>query len=245
MTAPRYFGTPAHRASVPTAPQCPARRYTQAELRERRNKGLPPGHYGADWSLAREIALVCEPLARRIAAADRPSRFRHSATAGSVPTLAEAVHELVGVAVGWVAEADAYAKTAHLAAEPGKRRYAVTTYIDLAQRPALPEITDEALADGSWAAALTAMANDLDAAFSDLLSRAYPPGAPELRGQPSRSDRLVELLRRTIDRAALALERRIDRDERAERRQTAQTGQTAQTPDDRARAELAALGIDA
>lgn len=234
--AVKQFGTPAQRASLPNAPQRPARRYSQAELSERRRGGLSV-HYTGQFSLTREIALMCEPLARRIAAADRPARFLHAPTAGAVPTLAEAVHEAVGIVVGWVAERDALAKTAHLAAEPGKRRAAITTLVDLAQRPALPEITDDMLAAGTWAAALTAMAAEVDAAFSDLLARAYPPGASELRGQTSRSDRLVALLRRTIDHAALALERRLDRDERADYSHPVQS-----TTDPRA--ELAALGIN-
>lgn len=235
--AVRRFGTPAHLASQPDAPQRPPRRYSQAELRQRRRAGMTVGHYGGDWSLAREIADVVSPLAQRVAAARRPTRFRHSATSASVPILAEATHELVGTIVGWLAEADARAKTAHLADDPGKRRYAMTTLIDLAKRPALPETTDEALADGSWAAALTAMADDIDTAFSELLARSYPPGAPALRGQLSRSQQLDRLLSRTIDRAAMALQRRLDRDDdQADRRQT------SQTPDPRA--ELAALGID-
>ncbi|MGD1282052.1 hypothetical protein ACKUUI_02315 [Mycobacterium seoulense] len=234
MSAARRYGTPAYRASVPGAPQpTRPRRYSQTELRERRRVGMTVGHYGGDWSLAREIADVVTPLAERIADADRPARFSHSQA--SVPWLAEATHEAVGVVVGWLAEADARVKTAHLAAEPGKRRYAMTTLIDLAQRPALPEVTDAMLADGSWAAALTAMADSIDAAFSGMLARAYPPGAPGLRGQASRAEQLVRLLGRTIDRAALALEQRLDRDEQADHRQPAPTDP---------RAELAALGIN-
>lgn len=98
--AVRRYGTPADLASQ--RPQ-PPRRYSQSELRERRRAGLSVTYTG-EFSLAREIADLCEPLARRIAAADRPARFRfHTA---SVPWLAEDVHELVGVVVGWVAEAD-------------------------------------------------------------------------------------------------------------------------------------------
>lgn len=234
----RRYGTPAHLASQPgqaTPPRSP-RLYSQAELRARRRAGLTVGTYGGGWSLAREIADVVTPLAERVAAADRPARFFLSPV--SVPWLAKAVHELVGVVVGWVAEGDARAKTAHLADEPGKRRYAVTTLVDLAQRPALPEITDAELEDGSWAGQLVALADDIDAAFADLLAKAYPPGAPELRGQPSRSEQLARLLGRTIDRAALALTRRLDRDAQANNIQT-----ETQTQTDRVRAELAALGI--
>lgn len=232
----RRFGTPAYRASLPGQPQRPSQ-YSQAELRERRRRGLTIGHYGGDWSLAAEIAAVVGPLADRVAAADRPARFRHCATEGSVPTVVEAVHEAVGVIVGWLAEAEARRRTKHLANEPGKRRNAITAFCDLATRPALPEVTDEALASGAWAGELVSMAEGHDAAFSELLSRAYPPEAEGLRGQVSRSERLDRLLRDTIDRAALALTRRLDRDETGYRRPT------AQTKADQARAELAALGI--
>ncbi|EID10869.1 hypothetical protein MXEN_16998 [Mycobacterium xenopi RIVM700367] len=238
MSAVRRYGTPAYIASQVQAQQRqrPPRRYSQAELRERRRAGMTVGHYGGDWSLAREIADVVGPLARRVAAADRPARFAHSQA--SVPWLAEAVHELVSTVVGWLAEADARAKTAHLAAEPGKRRYAITRLCDLAQRPALPEVTDAMLADGSWAAVLTAMAETVDTALSDLLAHAWPPGAAGLRGRDSRSEQLARMLSRTLDPAALELEHRLDRDEQADHRQTTQTA------DERARAELAALGIN-
>lgn len=216
----------------------PLRRYSQAELLDRRRTGLTVRQYGGDWSLAAEIAAVVGPLAQRVAAADRPGRFNRHHLAGSIPALGEAVHELTGTVVGWIAEADARQRTKHLADEPGKRRYAITTLVDLAPRPALPEITDAMLADGSWAAALTAMAETVDAEFAELLSRSHPPDAAALRGQPSRSDLLARLLSRTIDRAALALERRLDRDSHADH------GQDRQTETDRARAELAALGID-
>lgn len=215
----------------------PPRRYSRAELRERRRVGLPAAHYDGTWSLAREIADVVEPLAQRIASDARPTRFMRSTA--TVPWLAEQVHELVGVVVGWVAETDARRRTAHLADEPGKRKYAVTTLVDLAPRPPLPEVTDKALADGSWAAALVAMAETVDAEFSTLLERSHPPDAAALRGQPSRSDLLAQLLARTIDHAATALERRFNRDEHADH------SQDHQTADDRARADLAAMGIDA
>lgn len=234
----RRFGTPAHCASLPDAPRQTPRRYSQDELRARRRAGFVAGHYGGDFSLAAEVAAVVTPLADRIAAAEHPGRFRVSSA--SVPWLVDEVHELVGVVVGWVAEADARRKTAHLADEPGKRRYAIQTLIDLAKRPALPEVIDDMLADGSWSAALIAMADGIDAAFSDLLRHSYAPGAMELRGQVSRSERLDALLRRTIDRAAVALDRRLDRDEHHRR-----PAPDDRAPDDRARAALAAMGVQA
>lgn len=212
------------------------RRYNQTDHRDRRHKGLPPGHYDGTWSPAREIADVVGPLAQQIAADDRPSRFTRSTA--TVPELVEATHEFISDINGWVAEADARRRTAHLTSEPGARRAAITLLVDLAPRPALPEITNKMLADGSWAASLTAMAETVDRPFADLLSHSHPPGAPALRGQPSRSDHLARLLARTIDRAALALQRRLDRDDHADH---------PATPTNRSessRAKLAALGID-
>lgn len=214
MTGRRY-GTPAARAShsmrgVAYPPPTPP---TQQELRRRRRDGLPPGHYGGDWSLVTEITEQCEPLAARISTRPSPGRFA-VARPGSVPVLAEATHELVGTAVGWLAEVDARARTAHLADDPGKRRYAVKTLVDLAQRPPLPGIPDAAVEDGSWPDLLVSMTDGIDAEFSRLLAHAFPPGAAALRGQQSRSEHLAALLSRTLDSAAGALERRLTRDER-------------------------------
>lgn len=228
--AVRRFGTPAHLASLPGAPKRPPRRYSQTELRERRRTGLTVGHYAGDWSLAREFAEVVGPLAERVAAAPRSARFWRA-----VNVLVEATHECASTAVGWIAEADAHAKTEHLKGEPGKRKYAMTTLIDLAPRPALPEISRESLDTASWAAVLTALAEAVDGPLSALLGRAYPPNANELRGQTSRSERLARLLGQTLDRAALELERRLD---------TAQDHPepTASTPTD-PRAVLAEMGV--
>jgi len=202
----------------------------QAEVRRRRRAHLPVVHDG-DWSLRREVAEVAGPLAARVAAQPSPLQLRRQVLA-----VADAAHEAAGTATGWLAEHDARAKTAHLADDDGKRKYAMTTLIDLAPRPALPEITDEMIADGSWVAALTEMVEPIDAALSDLLARAFPPDAPALRGQASRSERLERLLRETVDRAALSLERAMNA---AAERPAAPT-KTAVDP----RAELAALGID-
>ncbi|MGH3556416.1 hypothetical protein [Mycobacterium sp.] len=238
-SAVRRFGTPAHLASQPGAPMRPPRRYTQSELRQRRRAGLTVVHYSGDWSLAREIAEVVGPLAEQVAASSRPARFKLP-----VMWMAEAVHELVGTAVGWVAEVDARRRTEHLAGEPGKRAYAVKTLMDLAQRPALPEVTDKALANTRWAGRLVALADGADAdagrrpvsdSLADMLAHAYPPGAPALRGQTSRSERLAQLLSRTLDRGVLELARRLDAAE-------GQPEPTETTPAD-PRAELARLGI--
>lgn len=192
------------RAQAGLLPTPPPRRYSQAQLRERRRSGLLVAKYGAKWSLHREIVDVTYPLAQRIAALPEPARLTRP-----VRSLAETTHELVSTVVGWVAEADAQARTRHLADEPGKRKYAVTTLVDLAQRPALPDITDATLDTGSWVAVVAAMVDDIDAPFSALLGKSHPSNAAELRGQLSRTDRLIHLLRETLDHPVAVLDKRI------------------------------------
>lgn len=222
--------TPAGRAAQRPEP-VPA--HSQAELRRRRLANLPTANYGGGWSLSGEIAEVVAPLAERARRSSRPTRFRLP-----VRWLTEDVHEALGTIVGWVAEVDAHAKTAHLAADPGKRRYAMTTLVDLAPRPALLDVTDAMLTNGSWATALIEMAEPVDAGLADLLRRAFPPGAPALRGQPSRSERLEALIRDSLDRPAAELARRLDRADREAEKPSAVAKAEA------ARAELAALGVD-
>lgn len=202
----------------------------QAEIRRRRRTHLPVVNDG-DWSLSREIADVAGVLAARVAARPNPLQVRRQVLA-----YADVAHEAAGTVIGWVAERDARRRTEHLADDEGKRRYAMTTLIDLAQRPALPEITDAMIADGSWAAALVEMVEPINGALSGLLASAFPPGAPPLRGQPSRSDRLDRLLRETVDRAALSLERALNA---AAEKQTAAPSAKSDPRD-----ELAALGVE-
>ncbi|KWX25722.1 hypothetical protein AFM11_05180 [Mycolicibacterium wolinskyi] len=227
--------TPAGRAAQ--RPE-PVRAYSQPEIRRRRRAGLPIVNYGGGWSIVAEIAEVCEPLAQRIAASERPGRFSWRGSQVGVHDLVAAAHEAVGDITGWLAEADAHVKTKHLAGDPGKRRYAMTTLCDLAPRPALPDVTDAMIRDGSWAAALIEMAEPVDAGLADLLRRAHPPGAPALRGQLSRSERLDRLLRESLDRPAAELECRLDRADREAAKPSALAKAEA------ARAELEAMGVE-
>ena len=102
----------------------------QADIRRRRRAHMPVVNDGS-WSLRREVADVAGPLAARIAARPNPLQLRRQVLA-----YADAAHEVAGTVTGWVAERDARTKTAHLADDEGKRRYAMTTLIDLAPRPA-------------------------------------------------------------------------------------------------------------
>lgn len=212
----------------------PSRPADPTEQRRRRRAQLPLAYDGA-FDLAAEVAAITEPLAARVADAAQPLAFRPH-----VIELADATHELVSTVVGWLAETDALARTRHLAAEPGSRRKAVRTLCDLAQRPALPEITDGMLTSGSWAALLTSMAGPSVGPLAALLARSWPPDHEALRGRPSRSERLNELVRNTIDRAALALERRLDW---AESAPPARLRPTEAERTEQARAELAAMGV--
>ncbi|MGV7394714.1 hypothetical protein PJJ85_30045, partial [Mycobacterium kansasii] len=76
-------------------------------------------------------------------------------------------HELTHVVVGLIAERDARRKTAHLPYE--KRAYAVRRLVDLDERPALPEIDDDALDSGQWAATLIALTDPYRAQLADVL----------------------------------------------------------------------------
>lgn len=98
-------------------------------MRDRRRKRMPLAYTGS-FDLADEVAAIVKPLAGRVAALPRP------ASAGVwVDAVAGAVHETVSTIVGWLAEADAYAKTTHLAADPAKRHNAIRLLVDLAPRP--------------------------------------------------------------------------------------------------------------
>jgi hypothetical protein len=223
MTVAARHNTPAARAA-----QRPQRSpvYSQDELRERRHKGYRIAALDGGWSLALEVAAICEPLAERIAAAPGPTAYRRY-----VDDITDAVHSLVSTAVGLLARADAQRKTKHLGVD--ERGRSVKALVDLTPRPKLPEVGDDAMAAGTWPATLIRLAAPYSDEMSGLLGRALSARV---------SERLVAALA-DVDRTALALTRRLDRDERAA--EAARTDQSAPTPTptDRARAELQALGV--
>jgi hypothetical protein len=197
--------------------------YTQTERRDRRRKRLTVTLDG-DWSLTTEIAAISDPLAQRIAASPRPAAYWRS-----IDDLADAVHQAVHVAVGLLAQADAERRCRHIGID--ERGRSVRTLVDLAERPKRPEIADNALASGKWCATLTALVEP----YSDDLARLLGNARTAVV-----SDRLLAALRE-VDHAALALERRLDHDDRA-RTERAQKIRTL-TEADRARAELQAMGV--
>lgn len=229
MTIAASNNTPAAKAAQ--RPQ-PAPVYSQDEQRRRRRVYLP-NHYTGTFDVAAEVAAICEPLAARLSYLPRPG-----ACWREVDALTAAAHELAHVVVGLIAERDARRKTAHLSYD--KRGRSIRALVDLAERPALPEIADGALASGDWVATLVALVSPYTAPLADVLTHAMPPGST--RGALSASERLEAALR-VLDAAALSLDRLLDRAERS-RGERARVN-TDPTPTDTARAELAALGIDA
>lgn len=212
------------RTPAALAARQPQRRpvYTQAEQRDRRREGLTVALDGR-WSLTDEVQAICGPLAAQVtAAAPNPAAYWRN-----VDDLRDAVHQVVHVVVGLLAQADAERRTRHLNIDVRGR--SIRALVDLAERPKLPEIADEAVVSGTWAVSLTALAEPYSGRLARLLGNALTTAV---------SDRVLAALRE-VDRAALAFERRLDRDERARTTKT----KTGSTYADRARAELAALGI--
>lgn len=200
----------------------------QAEQRQRRRQHLTV-RYGEPFDLTAEIYDICQPLAEKVAAEPWPQTYR-----ADVDDLAEAVGSLVIVVSDLVATADARRKTGDLdAADRGR---AVAVLKELTERPQVPAISDGMLSSGLWVQELTALAGPLTGKLSDLLSRAAAPGTR--RGLLSVSEQLVEGLR-LVDRAAVALERHL---QRAEVMRSSRPARRP-APPDKLRAELEKLGV--
>ena len=84
--------------------------------------------------------------------------------------------------------------------------FAIRKLCHLAERPTLPEISDDMLVSGEWAATLVNLVSPYADELADLLGAAWPPGHDALRGQRSASER-VEAALRVIDAADLSLQR--------------------------------------
>ncbi|NVN51698.1 hypothetical protein [Mycolicibacterium hippocampi] len=210
----------------------------QAELRTRRRAGLPVV-YNGEFDLAAEISDICMPLARRAARCNG----LHMAFPSLVRDLVDAVHgELVSTVVGWLAEIDAAERIArevgHL--DSASQKQAVRHLVDLAPRPAVPQVDADEIRTRTWATDLVEMAQHYSTPLADLLARSRRPGDPDLRGAVSRSERLCDLLRE-VDTAARQLEIRIEKAEHA----AARRPRPAQTRTQATRASLRKLGIEA
>jgi hypothetical protein len=172
----------------------------QADLRRKRRHEPHANHlYTGDWSLAVEVAEICQPLAQRVAARPNPGHY------------SEAVHELIDAvctavrcaAITMIARAAAERRVAAL---PVDRRGAVIRrLLNETPRPRRPDLGPAALAAGTWASVITDLARPYSGPLSDLLATA----ASDRRGWPTASQQLEEQLR-VIDTVALSLQRKLD-----------------------------------
>lgn len=240
-------GTPAMRAEGRPGP-VPV--YTTEQQLKRMRHGLFVA-LGGEFILSEAVGLIADPLGARIAADETPGRFiRRQKTpptshlvnyprseAPGVEEVADAVHALIHVAAGVVAEREARRRTVHLSGADRDR--AVRHLADLAQRPLLPAIDSENLVSGDWPTVLVALAASYDAALAEALGSARTADV---------SDRVVTALR-DADRVAASLHRRLDRAAAVRAdcpRPMPQTATVADAPaptDEQRRAELAALGV--
>ncbi len=187
---------------------------------------------GRRFDLMREIFDIADPFAKRVAVEPIPAVFL-----ADVVELADSVHALIVEVSGLIVSADARRAAAHLKSEDRAR--AVRMMVELAERPAVLTIEGDTLASGTWVAALTAFVGPYSGQLSDLLGRALPPDAVELRGSPSVSERVVRTLR-VVDQAAISLEQRLGK--AALYRKSARHSEI-QTDPDAVRAELSKMGV--
>lgn len=215
MTVAGVRNTPAMRAGQrPSAP----RTYTQEQQRERRRQGLHVA-LGRRWSLRDEVAAIVEPLT----AVDRPRPLSYRRC---VDDLTDAVHALVHEVISLLARADAERRTRHIGID--QRGRSIRALVDLAERPTLPVITDQMLADGSWAQQVIALAEPYSTDLTKLLGNAATTAV---------SDRVVAGLR-AVDAVAATLARRL-----TDTTLLANAPAPVPTAADLARAELEALGV--
>lgn len=175
-------------ATEPTPPV-----YSQTELRQRRRKWLRVDYTGS-FDLAAEVHDILGPLAIDAAQLPRPLALRPD-----IDTVTEAVHELLSCVIGMLAE------SRYL--DSGARSRTARGVRDLAQRPTEPQISDEQLIAGTWAAVLVGHIAPHSGDFAAYLGRALPTNHPRLTS-PSASERLTDTLR-LLDQAAADLQRRI------------------------------------
>jgi hypothetical protein len=175
----------------PTTESVPA--HTQDEQRHRRRHWLRV-HYTGDFNLTSEITDIVGPIAAQITYLPHPAALREH-----VEDVADAVHEVLSVVVGMLAE------SRHLEGEAHQRTLHAVR--DLARRPREPQITDAQIIDGSWASLLVRHVSPYTADLAGFLARALAPRHRDLKG-PSASER-IEAALRVLDTAALSATRRI------------------------------------
>lgn len=182
--------------SLPPSPTAPTPPTLGQEIQRHRRQHWLRVHYTGDFDLAAEIAAITEPLAAEISYLSHPLAMRDD-----VEDITDAVHEVLSVVIGMLAESKCLG---------GEARARTTKAVaDLAQRPREPQMADAQITTGSWATALVAHVAPYSGDFATFLDRALPPRHIDLKG-PSASERLETALR-VLDTAALAAQRRIPR----------------------------------
>ncbi|GAC68867.1 hypothetical protein [Gordonia soli] len=204
-------------------PTAPVPIYDQATKRERRRRWLTVV-LDDQFRLDDEVAAICGPIALR--AVDDPTP---AANLTRIEAVADAVSGLCVAAAELVADSDIRRLDATNRRRAREAMRAVS-------RSALPTITADDLADGSWVEPLVDLARPHTAPLAHLLGRQ----ASDRRGGPTASEAMLTVLR-DLDRAALAAHRRLD----AAERHRAQVGsRTAPTdPAQAARDTLRELGL--
>ncbi|WP_137146931.1 hypothetical protein [Mycolicibacterium sp. CR10] len=230
----------------------PVRRFNTAQQLHRLRNGLAVTLDG-EFILSEGVGLICAPLAERIAAAENPGRFlrRRETPAtshlASYPTssgpgveeVADAVHALIHVGVGLVAEHDARRRAGHLAGSDRDR--AVRHLADLTPRPELPEITRNDLVAGTWPGMLATLCEPFDVLLAEVLGTVQTIAPSDrVRDAWRDADREAAALARRLDSAAVV---RADCPRPVPKATPAAESTTEPLTDEQRRAELAALGV--
>ena len=218
-----------HRETHPVRVPPSQRVYSQEELRSRRRHRQAVIYDGANFDLVAELTGICGPIAERFALLGPTSTVPLPIT-----ELAAAAHTLVCRVADLLTEDREAARIAHVH-HPADREKAVRALAAFEDRPKPPALLPVEV-NGAWAELLADMARPYCVPLAQLLGRSLPPEDDRLGGAASVSERLVEALRETVDRAALSCVRWLARKEATRPRR-------APDPYDEHRATLAALDV--
>ncbi|OZD66689.1 hypothetical protein CH272_08265 [Rhodococcus sp. 05-340-1] len=201
----------------------PLPKVDQDEQRRRRRAWLP-NVLGAEFDLTAEVEAITAPLAARVAADPVPRVL-----AGNVADLADAVAACLNELNTLVGADGDGARIRHLSSEEDRQR--ALQLLRSRRAATAPQFDAAALGAGTWAVALVEMTGRSSEPLSRFLGRSRPDSIPT-------ATEVVEASLRGIDRAALSLDRRLDR-RAADREQFAST----RTPAPTVEAELESLGV--
>lgn len=171
-------------------------RFDQNEQRRRRRHWLPNLLTG-EFDLTAEIEAITAPLALRVASDPVPQVL-----AGNVADLSDAVAACLNELNTLFGADGDLARVRHLTSEVDRAR--ALELLRSRRAASKPQFDAADLGAGTWAAALVETAEPSSEPLSRFLGRARPDSIPT-------PTEVVEASLRGVDRAALALERRLDR----------------------------------